>query len=132
MIDIYRANFYFQFLLKQLKQINVVIKTGIHNVQLFQTMTLPNKIILYDDVCPLCKAYTNGFVALGWLLPEHRIGFSEAPEALLNRIDLDRARHEIPLYDTESGETLYGKEALFFILGAAIPLLKPLFRWAPL
>jgi predicted DCC family thiol-disulfide oxidoreductase YuxK len=90
--------------------------------------TLRHKVILYDDVCPLCKAYTSGFVSLGWLLPEHRIGFSEAPPALLGRIDLDRARHEIPLYDTESGETLYGKDALFYILGEALPLLKSLFR----
>jgi predicted DCC family thiol-disulfide oxidoreductase YuxK len=91
--------------------------------------TLRHKIILYDDVCPLCKTYTKGFVSLGWLLPEHRIGFSEAPPALLGRIDLDRARHEIPLHDIESGETLYGKDALFYILGEALPLLKPLFRF---
>lgn len=90
--------------------------------------TLSNKIIIYDDVCPLCKAYTNGFVNLGWLLPDHRIGFSAAPKELLEHIDLDRARHEIPLYDTQTKETLYGKEALFFILGEELPILKPLFR----
>jgi predicted DCC family thiol-disulfide oxidoreductase YuxK len=91
--------------------------------------TLANKIIIYDDVCPLCKAYTNGFVQLGWLLPTHRIGFSEATELILKQIDRDRARHEIPLYDTQTGETLYGKEALFFIIGEKIPLLKPLFKF---
>ncbi|MCC6727187.1 MAG: DUF393 domain-containing protein [Saprospiraceae bacterium] len=90
--------------------------------------TLSNKLIIYDDVCPLCKAYTNGFVNIGWLLPQHRIGFSQAPKELLERIDLDRARHEIPLYDTETKQTLYGKDALFFILGEEIPMLKPLFR----
>jgi predicted DCC family thiol-disulfide oxidoreductase YuxK len=91
--------------------------------------TLAHKIILYDDVCPLCKAYTNGFVQLGWLLPNHRIGFSEATETILKQIDIDRARHEIPLYDTQTGETLYGKEALFFIIGEKLPLLKPLFKF---
>jgi hypothetical protein len=91
--------------------------------------TLNHKIIIYDDVCPLCKAYTDGFVHIGWLLPEHRIGFSKAPQNILDSIDINRARHEIPLYDTESGETLYGKEALFFIFGEAFPLLKPLFRF---
>ncbi len=91
--------------------------------------TLSNKIIIYDDVCPLCKAYTSGFVNIGWLLPNHRIGFSAAPKELLEQIDIDRARHEIPLYDTQTKETLYGKEALFYILGEEFPLLKPLFRW---
>ncbi|MEN9613489.1 MAG: hypothetical protein RLZZ628_4303 [Bacteroidota bacterium] len=91
--------------------------------------TLAHKMIIYDDVCPLCKAYTNGFVQLGWLLPNHRIGFSEATELILKQIDINRARHEIPLYDTQTGETLYGKEALFFILGEKIPLFKPLFKF---
>jgi predicted DCC family thiol-disulfide oxidoreductase YuxK len=91
--------------------------------------TLAHKMIIYDDVCPLCKAYTNGFVQLGWLLPNHRIGFSEATESILKQIDMDRARHEIPLYDTQTGETLYGKEALFFIIGEKLPLFKPLFQF---
>jgi predicted DCC family thiol-disulfide oxidoreductase YuxK len=87
-------------------------------------------MIIYDDVCPLCKAYTNGFVQLGWLLPEHRLGFSEATEKILSQIDIDRARHEIPLYDMQTGETLYGKEALFFIIGEKIPVFKPLFKFS--
>jgi predicted DCC family thiol-disulfide oxidoreductase YuxK len=91
--------------------------------------TLSNKIIIYDDVCPLCKAYTSGFVNIGWLLPDHRIGFSAAPKELLEHIDLDRARHEIPLYDTLTNETLYGKDALFCILGEEFPVFKRLFRW---
>lgn len=89
---------------------------------------LDSKVIIYDDVCPLCKAYTSGFVRAGWLRPENRVGFAEAPAELIGRIDIDRARHEIPLYDRVTGETLYGKEALFFILGEAIPIFKPLFR----
>lgn len=89
---------------------------------------LDSKVIVYDDVCPLCKAYTSGFVRAGWLRPENRIGFAEAPVELLGQIDIDRARHEIPLYDRITGETLYGKEALFFILGEAVPIFRPLFK----
>ena len=89
---------------------------------------LDSKVIIYDDVCPLCKAYTSGFVRAGWLRPENRIGFAEAPTELIGQIDIDRARHEIPLYDRVTGETLYGKEALFFILSEAIPIFRPLFR----
>ena len=90
---------------------------------------LAHKIIIYDDVCPLCKAYTEGFVHLGWLPSENRIGFSQVPQTILNQIDRDRARHEIPLFDTETGETLYGKDALFYILGEQMPVFKPLFRF---
>ena len=92
---------------------------------------LAHKIIIYDDVCPMCKAYTEGFVHLGWLPSENRIGFSEVPKTILDQIDSDRARHEIPLFDTETGETLYGKDALFYILGEQMPVLKPLFGFAP-
>lgn len=92
---------------------------------------LVHKVLIYDDVCPLCKSYTNGFVQLGWLLPENRMGFSEAPESILSQLDLNRARHEIPLYDKTTNEVLYGKDALFFILGEQFPVLKPLFHFKP-
>ena len=88
--------------------------------------TLKNKVIIYDDVCPLCKAYTGAFVRLGWL--KQRTGFACAPAGILDQIDLDRARHEIPLYDQATGKTLYGLDALFFIIGNRVPLLQPLLR----
>ncbi len=92
---------------------------------------LAHKIIIYDDVCPMCKAYTEGFVHLGWLPLENRVGFSQVPQTILDQIDCDRARHEIPLFDTQTGETIYGKDALFFILGEQMPVLKPLFKFPP-
>lgn len=88
--------------------------------------TLENKVIIYDDVCPLCKAYTAGFVKMGWL--EKRSGFTDATPEMLAKIDLDRARHEIPLYDSATGEVHYGLDALFLILGNKMPVFKPLFR----
>lgn len=86
---------------------------------------LENKVIVYDDVCPMCNAYTAGFVRLGWL--KHRTGFADAAPELLQKIDLDRARHEIPLLDTQTGEVTYGTNALFLILGERMPFFKPLF-----
>ncbi len=87
---------------------------------------IDNKIIIYDDVCPMCQAYTAGFMRLGWL--KQRTGFADAPPALLLQIDLNRARHEIPLYDQVTGETLYGLEAMFFLIGQRLPWCRPLFR----
>ncbi|MCC6279963.1 MAG: DUF393 domain-containing protein [Saprospiraceae bacterium] len=90
--------------------------------------TLENKVIIYDDVCPLCQAYTGAFIKMGWL--HSRSGFAESSPTLLAQIDLDRARHEIPLHDTQTGETLYGLDALFLILGTKLPWCRPLFRQA--
>ena len=87
---------------------------------------LENKVIVYDDACPMCKAYTAGFVKIGWL--KQRTGFTNASPDMLAKLDLNRARHEIPLYDSKTGEVKYGLDALFLILGDRMPIFKPLFR----
>lgn len=87
---------------------------------------LDHKVIVYDDACPMCKAYTAGFVKAGWL--KQRTGFSNIPPEIMAGIDLNRARHEIPLLDTKTGEVVYGLQALFLILGERMPLFKPLFK----
>jgi len=88
--------------------------------------SIENKIIIYDDVCPMCQAYTAGFVRFGLL--EARSGFADASPEMLQKLDLNRARHEIPLLDTQTGETLYGLNALFYLLGARFPWMQPIFR----
>ena len=88
--------------------------------------TLENKVIVYDDACPMCQAYTAGFVKAGWL--KERQGFTSVSPEMLAKIDFDRARHEIPLLDTQTGEVTYGLNALFLIIGERMPIFKPLFR----
>jgi len=92
----------------------------------FLMQTLENKVIVYDDACPMCQAYTAGFVKAGWL--KERRGFANVSPELLAKIDFDRARHEIPLLDTKTGEVTYGLNALFLIIGERMPIFKPLFR----
>lgn len=89
---------------------------------------LANKVIIYDDSCPMCKLYTYWFVAWGFLEPQNRIGFGNAPQEIVNHIDLDRGRHEIPLFDRTTNETMYGLSALTFILGSRWTWLRPVFR----
>ena len=88
--------------------------------------TLENKVIVYDDACYMCQAYTAGFIKAGWL--KERRGFATVGPELLAKIDFDRARHEIPLLDTKTGEVTYGLSALFLIIGERMPIFKPLFR----
>lgn len=89
---------------------------------------LEHKVIVYDDNCPMCKLYTQGFVRLGILTLEHRVGFAHAPSDYTALLDLNRARHEIPLLDTLTGEVTYGMDALFLLIGHRLPFLRPLFR----
>jgi predicted DCC family thiol-disulfide oxidoreductase YuxK len=93
---------------------------------LFLMESLDQKVIIYDDACPMCKAYTAGFVKAGWL--QHRSGFSNADPDMIAKIDLDRARHEIPLLDLQTGKVVYGLDALFLIIGTKWPVFKPLFK----
>ncbi len=89
---------------------------------------LSDKIILYDDSCPMCSLYTQAFVRLRLLGPENRVGLAGAGEQYLAHLDLDRARHEIPLLDRETGEVVYGIDALFLIISHRFPILRYLFR----
>jgi predicted DCC family thiol-disulfide oxidoreductase YuxK len=89
---------------------------------------LSDKIILYDDSCPMCSLYTQAFVRLRLLEPQNRVGLAEAGQQYLARLDMDRARHEIPLLDRETGEVVYGIDALFLIISHRFPLLHYLFR----
>ncbi len=89
---------------------------------------LENKVIIYDDSCPMCKLYTQGFVRMGILTPNHRIGFARADAVHTAQLDLNRARHEIPLLDMQTGEVIYGMDALFCLIGHRFPIFTPLFR----
>lgn len=87
--------------------------------------TLTHKTLLYDGACPMCTTYSNSFVKLGTLTPQGRVSLLEADDTLLDSIDLNRARHEIPLVDTKTGEVLYGVDALALVIANTYPLLKP-------
>lgn len=81
-----------------------------------------NKVIVYDDVCPMCSLYTKAFVRTGMLQAENRIGFSQLEhDDLIGALDPVRARHEIPLLDRDGGPTLYGVDALVYILRQRLP-----------
>lgn len=88
--------------------------------------TLTHKTLLYDGACPMCQAYSQGFVKLGTLTPQGRVSLMGADQATLAKVDINRARHEIPLVDTQTGEVLYGVDALAFVIGNMVPALATL------
>ncbi|QHT69920.1 hypothetical protein GXP67_26380 [Rhodocytophaga rosea] len=96
-------------------------------------ISLPNKAIIYDDQCPACKLYTTGFVKWGLLEQNNRIPFTKIIDSdKVSQLDLQHSRHHIPLIDLTGGETLYGLDALVFLLSQKIPFLKTLLRIKPI
>lgn len=93
--------------------------------------TLAHHVLIFDNKCPLCKAYTKAFVKTGMLDDNGREAYSEASQATCTLINMDRARNEVALVNTKTGQVFYGIDSLFRILGHAFPIFAPLFRFAP-
>lgn len=85
---------------------------------------MKNKILVYDDNCPLCSWYSGLFVRYGLLTAEGRKSFSDLDPFIITRINIERGRNEIPLLDTDSGDVSYGIDALLNILGERFPFIK--------
>jgi predicted DCC family thiol-disulfide oxidoreductase YuxK len=81
-----------------------------------------SKVLIYDADCPLCRAYTKGLVVAGALPAEARVPSHQiTSQALLDQLDPVRRRHEIPLLDTETGETHYGVDAILTVAHRSWP-----------
>lgn len=83
-----------------------------------------NKLLIYDDNCPLCSWYSSLFVKTGLLPADGRKPFSSLEPSVLDKIDYARGRNEIPLLDKTSGKVWYGVDALLEILGQRFPFTK--------
>lgn len=82
--------------------------------------------LLFDDSCPMCQVYTGAFEQLGWA---GKRALGQCDDATLARLDLDRARHEIPMIDPMTGEIHYGLDALTSVIGAQSKLLGHVMSW---
>jgi hypothetical protein len=83
-----------------------------------------DKILVYDDACPLCVAYTSAFVKAGLLTADGRQSFSDVSAELLHTINYQRSKNEIPLLDPVTHKVWYGIDALLEILGSKCPAIK--------
>ncbi len=75
-----------------------------------------NKIIIYDDNCPLCAAYTKAFVSAGMIQQKNRKSFNTVEPLLLELVDTKRCPNEIPVIDRDSKEVYYGIDGLILFL----------------
>jgi hypothetical protein len=90
------------------------------------------KIMIYDNHCPLCRWYTGEFVKQGMLTENGRLAFEDASEETFQKLDLVKSRHEIPLLDVNGGATLYGLESLKYMLGLKFPKLIQILNFQPM
>ena len=86
-----------------------------------------DKVIIYDDNCPLCKAYTSAFVKEGLIKKDNRIAFSKVNVQQFH-LDWKRARNEIPVIDITTGEVKYGVDALADVLMQKFSFIKSLLK----
>lgn len=88
-------------------------------------MKTQDNILIYDDDCPMCRAYSGAFTRMGLLKKENRVPFHSIPdESFAGKMDPIKSKNEIPLINLQTGETLYGTEALIEILSQRWPFFR--------
>src|SRR4051812_48603829 len=85
--------------------------------------TLANQTLLYDEDCPLCRAYTSGFIATGMLDENGRKPYAYLTEEERTYVDAHRACNEIALVDNDNKTVTYGIDSLLKVLGNSFPLI---------
>lgn len=89
---------------------------------------LRDHVLLYDEVCPMCTAYSSAFVRAGMLDTRGRAAYQSMDEQISAHVDPRRAADEIALVNRKTGQVTYGVRSLMVILEHSLPVLAPLFR----
>jgi predicted DCC family thiol-disulfide oxidoreductase YuxK len=92
-------------------------------------MKTASKVLIYDNDCLLCKAYTGAFVKSGLLPASGRQHFNTVDPEIFKLVDQQLCNNEIPLVDVAEKKVWYGIDAMLEILGAKFPFIK---RWGNL
>ncbi len=88
--------------------------------------SLKAKTLVYDANCPMCSWYTGKMIENGMLAHEGRSSFGQLDIDNQCQLDLNRARHEIPMIDNATGEVVYGLDALALVVANSYPFLSPI------
>ncbi len=86
--------------------------------------TLENQTLLYDEDCPLCQAYTTGFIKTGMLDENGKKPFTNLTDDEHSFIDIKRASNEIALVDNKNKTVLYGIDSLLKVIGNSFPWME--------
>ncbi|MFT7588683.1 MAG: putative DCC family thiol-disulfide oxidoreductase YuxK [Limisphaerales bacterium] len=83
----------------------------------------PNKTLYFDGDCPMCTVYSSAFKQTGILSTEGTAHLNGATSLIAPNLDLQRARHEIPLVDHSTGKVEYGIDSLCALLSSIHPII---------
>ncbi len=86
--------------------------------------TLKHHTLIYDQDCPLCVAYTEGFIKSGMLDNEGRYPFQKIDEFKQSNLNTKRAVNEIALVDKQTQKVTYGLASLLKIIGTSFPMVE--------
>ena len=93
--------------------------------------TLANQTLLFDEDCPLCNAYTAGFIKAGMLDENGRKPYNSLTEADCQFVDANRARNEIALVDYQNKTVTYGVDSLLKVIGNSFPVIEKVGKAKP-
>lgn len=77
---------------------------------------LKNKNLLVDQDCPMCVLYGDTFTKTGLISEETVNPYQIIETEKAKKIDMERGKSEIALFDNVSEETIYGVDALIEIV----------------
>ena len=90
---------------------------------------LKNHVLIYDGDCPMCRMYSHAFVKTHMLEQNGIQSYSVVTGNIKREIDMEQARNEIALVDTEHHSVSYGIDSWFKIFSNALPLFGLLARF---
>lgn len=94
--------------------------------------TLKNHKLLIDNECPMCRIYGGAFESFEYVEKGTCLPYQHATHLLGSKIDSQRARNEIALYNAETGKVTYGVSALVTILENRFPYIGKAMQLKPL
>ncbi|GAB3509190.1 hypothetical protein [Emticicia fontis] len=93
--------------------------------------TLSGHKLLLDADCPMCRMYGKGFEKAGWVDKETYSPYQNFTISAGVPVDMNKARHEIALVDTQQNVVRYGIDAIEHIVTNRFPGLIPVLEWKP-
>ncbi|RVU91600.1 hypothetical protein EH230_12195 [Flavobacterium columnare] len=94
--------------------------------------TLQNQTLLYDEDCPLCKAYTTTFIKIGMLDTNGRKSYCSINLEEKSYVDIVRASNEIALIDNHNKTVIYGIDSLLKVIGNSFPIIQKIGNFKPI
>jgi len=88
--------------------------------------------LFYDENCPMCQWYSQKLVDVGMLEAEGRCSFSEVEKHMTSgEVDQRMARNQIPLIIASKNTTVYGVDALLYLIGKRFGVIERIGRLWP-